>query len=260
MPRLKDKLIVITGAGSGIGRETARQVAAEGGIAACLDLTTEVKDTADEIAAAGGRAVAHVADVTDERGLAEVAASLVADHGAIAGLYANAGIPGNGTALSTSRKTWDRVIGVNLTGVWLSMQAVLPSMLENGRGSLVLQASVGGLVGVEGIFPYAAAKGGVVAMAKQTAVDFGPHGIRVNAIAPGTAMTPLVTETFARRVKEEGRGETTEQALARRALDYPIGRLGKVEEIASMAIYLLSDEASFVTGAILPVDGGFTAR
>ena len=145
------------------------------------------------------------------------------------------------------------MIAVNLTGVWLSMRAVLPAMLEAGQGSIITQASTGGLVGVPGIASYAAAKGGVIALTRQVAVDYGRHGIRVNSICPGTVRTPLVEQTL----RERGLDES---AMLDAARDYPMKRLGTVDEIASLALFLASDEASWITGATFAADGGYTAR
>jgi NAD(P)-dependent dehydrogenase (short-subunit alcohol dehydrogenase family) len=169
-------------------------------------------------------------------------------------LYANAGIPGEGRAHELSLEDWNRVIAVNLTGVFLSARAVLPGMLERRAGAILLQSSVAGLAGVRNLPAYAAAKGGVAALARQMAADYAEFGIRVNAICPGTVRTPLVEEVFRRRFGDEAEAE-----LDRRDRDYPAGRLGHVEDIANLALFLASDEAAWITGAVYPVDGGATA-
>jgi NAD(P)-dependent dehydrogenase (short-subunit alcohol dehydrogenase family) len=155
----------------------------------------------------------------------------------------------------TSVEDWLRVLDVNLTGVWRSMRAVLPEMVRAGSGSIITQASTAGLVGVPGIAAYSAAKGGVLALTRQAAVDYGPLGVRVNALCPGTVVTPLVHRTLGARGLDDG-----EDGLARAARRYPARRLGQVEEIAAAALFLASDEAAWVTGAVLPVDGGYTAQ
>jgi NAD(P)-dependent dehydrogenase (short-subunit alcohol dehydrogenase family) len=259
--RVRDKVAVITGAGSGIGAATARRYASEGARVVCADVNLAgAEQVATQIVDGGGEAIAARVDVSDPQQTDAMAALALDRYGTIDVLYANAGIAGTGTAADTTFDTWDRVIAVNLTGVWLSMRAVLPTMMEHREGSIILQASVGGIVGVPGIFPYAAAKAGVIGMAKQAAVDFGPHNIRVNAVAPGTAPTPLVTATYeARAGLTGGQGENIDAALERTLGRYPIGRLGTVDDIASLALFLGSDDASWITGSVYVIDGGMTA-
>ena len=194
-----------------------------------------------------------------------MAAATLDAFGRIDVMYANAGVAGTGSAASTTMEEWDRVIRINLTGVFLSMRAVLPTMVEQRSGSCILQASVGGIIGVKGIFPYAAAKAGVIGMTKQAAVEFGPHNIRVNAIAPGTARTPLVDDVYrtgAGSGAVDGNEMVTEEdiveGLRRAAERYPIGRLGTPEEIANLALFLASDESAWITGETHVIDGGFS--
>lgn len=263
--RLAGKVAVVTGAGAGIGLAACQRFAAEGARVVAADRDgSAASAAADAIRAAGGEAVAVAADVTSQPDTETMAAAALEAFGTIDVLYANAGIAGVGTAASTDLATWDRVIAVNLTGVWLSMRAVLPTMLDRGAGSLILQSSVGGMIGVAGIFPYAAAKAGVIGMARQAAVDLGRHGIRVNAIAPGTARTALVDDTYGSRadgsaVPGDDLEQRIEDGLARAAARYPMKRLGTVEEIANVALFLASDEAAWVTGSVYVVDGGLSA-
>jgi NAD(P)-dependent dehydrogenase (short-subunit alcohol dehydrogenase family) len=259
--RLKGKVAIITGAGSGIGRESARIFAAEGAAVVCTDINSAAaEETAETINAAGDKAVPMAMDVTSPEDNESMASLAIDQFGRIDALYANAGIAGVGSIESTSIDVWDQVIAVNLTGVWLSNRAVLPAMMDQGGGSIVNQASIGGLIGVQGIAPYAAAKAGVIGLTKQAAVEYGPHNIRFNAVCPGTVPTPLVTRTYEQRGGMGGRvGQTVEEGLASMSDRYPMQRLGTLAEVANLALFLASDEASWMTGAIIPVDGGFTA-
>lgn len=259
--RLAGKVAIITGAGSGLGRASALRFAREGAVVICADIDGDAAQAvAAEISAAGGRAQGIAVDVTREADTQRMAAFAVAGHGRIDVLFANAGIAGVGSITSTSRETWDRVLGVNLTGVWLSNKAVVPQMEAQGSGSVINQASIGGLVGFSGIMPYAAAKAGVIGLTRQAAVEYAAKDIRFNAICPGTVVTPLVTRTYLERGGVAlGAQQSLEQALQANAARYPLGRLGAEEDVAGMAVYLASDEAKWITGAVFPVDGGYTA-
>jgi NAD(P)-dependent dehydrogenase (short-subunit alcohol dehydrogenase family) len=249
MDRLASKCAVITGAGSGIGRAAALQFAREG---AHVVLADHDGEAAERVALqTGGTAVA--ADVSVQADMERVAAAALERYGRIDVLYANAGIAGGGSALQVTQAEWDRVIAVNLTGVWLSIRAVLPAMIEQRSGSIITQASTGGLVGVAGIASYSAAKGGVIALTRQVAVEYGRVNIRANSICPGTVPTPLVTRTFEERGLDDG---TLEDA----ARGYPLKRLGTPDEVAALALFLASDEAAWITGATFTADGGYTAR
>lgn len=261
--RLQGKVAIITGGASGLGEASVKAFCAEGAAVVVVDRDGDGADrVVEEVAAVGGTAVAMQADVTDETALAAVAKGTLDRFGPTTTLFANAGIPGSGRAGDISVDDWDKVIAVNLTSVWLSSRAVLPQMIDNGGGSIINQASVGGLVGVGGIASYAAAKAGVIGLTRQMAVDYGPSGIRVNAICPGTVPTPLVRKTY-----EEGGGfastQTTpagfDEMMERNRARYPIGKIGKPENIAMMAVYLASDESEWTTGTVIPVDGGMTA-
>jgi NAD(P)-dependent dehydrogenase (short-subunit alcohol dehydrogenase family) len=260
--RLAGKVAVVTGGGSGIGEASCRRFAAEGAAVVVADRDA---DGAGRVAAAicdgGGRAIAVEVDVTSEDGVAAMAAAAAA-FGPIDVLYANAGIAGSGRAGDLTLAAWQRVIDVNLTGVWLSCRAVLPQMIANGGGSIINQASVGGLVGVGGIAAYAAAKAGVIGLTRQMAVDYGPDNVRVNAVCPGTVPTPLVRRTY-----DEGGGFASgvsepidfDTMLERSRARFPLGRVGSVDDIASIAVYLASDESAWTTGTAIAVDGGMTA-
>ena len=261
--RLAGKVALLTGAGSGFGEATALRFAEEGALVACVDLTENAAAVAAEkIVAAGGQAVALGADVSVAEDAERMTAATIREFGRVDVVFANAGISGPGNAMDLEEEVWDRVIDVDLKGVWLSSKYALRDMVARGSGTIINTASIGGVVGFGGIFPYAAAKGGVIAMTRQLVADFGSRGIRANAICPGTVPTPLVTETFMARV--EASGSSNVEADARAALDerakqYPAGRLGRVEDVAALALFLAGEESSWITGQAINVDGGFTA-
>lgn len=256
--RLDQKCTVVTGAASGIGRAAAALFAREGARVLCVDRDPDVEATAAAITDAGGSALATTADLTDPEQARTATERAQAEFGRIDAVYACAGIAGAGTAADTPLEQWDRVLAVNLTSKWLSFRWALPAMVSQGGGSVVVQASVGGLRGVPGIFPYAAAKAGCIGMARQAAVDYGPHGVRVNVLAPGTVPTPLVRDTYAAGAGT-GAGLDLDEAADRIADAYPLRRLGTEEEVASLALHLCSDESRWTTGQVFTVDGGITA-
>lgn len=263
MDRLAGKRVVVTGAGSGLGRAAARRFAAEGAAVVCCDITG---DAADETAALidkdGGEAVALRGDVTSEADTDAMVALAVDAFDGLDAAFANAGIAGSGRAGDLSVDAWDKVIAVNLTGVWLTARAAIRQFLAQGSGgSIVCTASVGGMVGVPGIASYAAAKAGVIGLVKQMAVDYGPDGIRVNAIAPGTVPTPLVRKTYAEGGSAAAQWSgSVDEVLAASVARFPLRRLGEERDIAEAAVYLAGDESGWVTGHTLVVDGGMTAQ
>ncbi|TDD90645.1 glucose 1-dehydrogenase [Saccharopolyspora karakumensis] len=259
--RLAGKVALITGAASGFGRTAALRFASEGAAVGCADVDEDaVEKTATMVTEAGGSAVAMRADVSTAADCERMVETTAGRLGSLDVLFANAGVTGVGSALSTSEADWQRVLDINLKGVWLSAKYALPHMLERGGGSIVNTASIGGLVGVGEVLPYAAAKGGVIAMTKQMAFDFSPRGVRVNAICPGTVPTPLVTATYeGRAAGEADPGAAAEQALHRMTRKYPIGHVGSTDDVANMALFLASDESAWVTGSVMTVDGGYTA-
>ena len=261
MQRLAGKRTIITGAASGIGEAAARLFAAEGAQVVCADIDGDgAAAVATDI---GDAAVAIRVDVGDPDDCAAMTELAVERFGGVDAVYANAGVAGSGRAGDLDLDEWNRVIRINLTGVWLSVKFALPHMMAAGGGSLVLQASVGGVIGVPGIASYAAAKAGVIGLTRQMAVDYGPDGIRVNAICPGTVPTPLVRATYEKR----GGFSATAAAPADASIDdliqaavvrHPIGRLGTVEDIAQLALHLASDESGWTTGSKFVVDGGMS--
>ena len=259
--RLADKVAIVTGAGSGIGAAAAELFAAEGARVTCADVNgAAAQRVADAI---GEAAIAAAVDVAQPADAEAMVGETLAAFGKVDAVYANAGVAGPGRAGEVEFEAWNRVIAINLTGVWLSVKYALPHMVEQGRGSLVLQASVGGVIGVPGIAAYAAAKAGVIGLTRQMAVDYGPEGIRVNAICPGTVDTPLVRATYEERggfASASGLGSdaTMDDLIDAAKVRHPLGRLGETEDVAQLALHLASDESSWTTGAVITVDGGMS--
>jgi NAD(P)-dependent dehydrogenase (short-subunit alcohol dehydrogenase family) len=250
--RLESKVAVITGAGSGIGRVAAQLFAAEGAAVVVADVVADAaRDTVEQITGAGGRAVAVSADVADEQQVASVMAAATEEFGGLHVLFNNAGIfpADDGGVLDTPPMTWDRVMDVNLKGVWLCCRAAVPAMIESGGGSIVNVASFVALMGAATAqVAYTASKGGVLAFTRELAVEYARRGVRANALCPGPVETPLLAELIA-----------DPERRRRRLVHIPLGRFGKPEEIARAALFLASEESSFMTGSALVVDGGITA-
>ncbi len=255
--RLADRTALITGAGSGIGRAAAVLFAAEGANVVVCDRDAAAGESV--AAELGTPALAVQTDVTSLEDVERAVARAVETFGGLNVLYANAGIEGGGQAHSVAPADWQRVIDVNLTGVWHSIRAALGPMLEAGAGSIITQASTAGLVGVPGLAPYSAAKGGVISLTRQVAVEYGRSGIRANTLCPGTVWTPLVSRTYEARGGDAVFG--SEQKMAEGAARaYPLRRLGTPDEVAAAALFLASDEAAWITGAVFATDGGYTAQ
>lgn len=253
--QLQDKVAVITGAGSGIGRATAIAFAREGARIVASDLNEETaQQTRDTIREAGGEAEALRADVASESDNEALVRAAVDAFGRLDVAVNNAGIEGViASTVDYPTEEWDKIIAINLSSVYYGMRHQIAQMREQGGGSIVNMASILGLVGFDETPGYTAAKHGVVGLTKVAALENAALGIRVNAVNPGFIETPLVME---RGVKAGASAEAHEQLVAL----HPIGRLGRAEEVAAAVLWLASDAASFVTGISLPVDGGFTAR
>ncbi|HEY1466665.1 MAG TPA: glucose 1-dehydrogenase [Acidimicrobiales bacterium] len=252
MARLEGKVAIVTGGGSGIGRVTAELFATEGALVVVADVHGEqAASTAAAIAAGGGQATAITVDVTHEDQVQAMVERAVDTYGGLHVLVNNAGIfpDDDGGLLDTPPSTWQLVMDVNLKGVWLGCRAAVPAMLASAGGSIVNVASFVALVGAATAqVAYTASKGGVLSFTRELAVEYARQGIRANALCPGPIETPLLAELLA----DPGRRQ-------RRLTHIPIGRFGRPEEIAQAALFLASDEASFVTGSSMMVDGGITA-
>lgn len=251
--RLADKVCLITGGGSGIGRASALAFAAECGIVAVADVDlAAAQATVDEIRAAlpGADARAFPVEVTDPASTERLAADVIAAWGRIDVLFNNAGIAGIGVLHETSVELWDRVMAVNVRGVFLVAKAVLPHMIAAGVGSIVNMSSCIAEIGLANRAPYAASKGAVLSLTRQMQADYAAHGIRVNALLPGTIHTPFVDRYLRDSYDDPVAGL---EVLKRRQLT---GDLGRPEDVALAALYLASDESRFVLGSGLFVDGG----
>ncbi len=253
MSRLDGKVCLITGAGSGIGQASARLFAREGGrvVVADIDLDAAGKTVA-EIQHTGGDAASQQVDVTDEVQTRTAAQEVAERYGRIDVLFNNAGIAGVGDVLETEPELFDRVMQVNVRGVYLMSRAVVPYMIEQRSGSIINMSSCIAEIGLARRVSYAASKGAVLSMTKSMQVDLAPYGIRVNALLPGTILTPFVERYLKESYSDPEQGLA---AIRKRQLS---DELGRPEDVAHAALYLASDESRFVMASGLIVDGGVT--
>jgi NAD(P)-dependent dehydrogenase (short-subunit alcohol dehydrogenase family) len=249
---LADRVIAITGGAAGIGFATAELCARAGASVALVDLSPERGvEAVRALKARGCTASFHAADVADEARIARAMDDAARELGPITGLVNNAGIAGFASVHEARLADWERILAVNVTGTFLASKAVLPGMLEAGHGSIVNLASVAGMVGFPAMPAYCAAKAAVIGLTRQMAADYTGRGIRVNCLCPGR----IAGTELDRWIRELDSDAATEAKMAK----YPIGRFGRPEEIARAALFLLSDEAGFVSGTAFCIDGGLTA-
>jgi NAD(P)-dependent dehydrogenase (short-subunit alcohol dehydrogenase family) len=255
-PRLGGRLALITAAGSGMGRASARLFAAEGAHVIVTDLDeTAANETVELISGDGGSASARRLDVTDLDGIAETLREVEEEHGVLHVLFNHAGLPG-APGLDITEADFDRAIAVNLkSGFFITSFAAPLLRKADGKGSVIFTSSIGGVAGSHLSPVYSAAKGGVVVMMKSLALHLAHDAIRVNAICPGPIDTPMFPAFFSDQPNAD-----PQQLVERLMTTIPLGRRGLPQEIASAALFLASDDSSFVTGVALPVDGGFLAR
>jgi len=248
--RFQDKICLVTGAGSGIGKTTALMFAKEGALLALADLNPQSgMVTANEIIKNGGKSIFIQTDVSKASEVEALINKTVDTFGRLDIAVNNAGI-GHKPSLTHDimEETFDKVISINLKGVWLCLKYELPQMVKQRFGRIVNTSSIGGIIGGIGLAAYSAAKGGVNQLTRVTALEYASYGIRANAICPGVTLTPLTEETL----------KSAPDQFEKMTAFQPMGRLAQPEEMASVILWLCSDESSYVNGVCLPVDGGFT--
>ncbi|MBC8142159.1 MAG: SDR family oxidoreductase [Armatimonadetes bacterium] len=252
MKRMDDKVILVTGATSGIGAATAILLAQEGAkVVVSGRRESEGQAIVKVITDAGGTATFVRADVSQEADVKSLVAQTVATYGRLDGAFNNAGVSGTfGATVESDEATWEHIISINLKGVWLSLKHQLPALIASGGGSVVINSSAVGSVGVPNTAIYSASKGGVDAMARSVAVEVAAQGVRVNVVSPGPIATDMAERLF-------GSEENFTEYFAPQV---PLGRVGRSDEIAETVLFLLSPASGYITGQVLIADGGFSAK
>lgn len=245
MMRFKDKVVIVTGGASGIGEASVRAFAREGAKVVIADFADHGQTLADELGT--DKALFIKIDVTDSAAVQAMIAQTVAKFGRLDVMFANAGIAADAPVDELEESAWQRTIDINLNGVYLCDKYAIQQFLKQGSGVIVNCGSIHSHVGKRGVTAYAAAKGGVKLLTQTLAIDYGAKNIRVNAVCPGYIDTPLLSHI-------------PDEAKQKLVALHPMGRLGRAEEVANAVLFLASDEASFVTGSSLLVDGGYTAQ
>jgi NAD(P)-dependent dehydrogenase (short-subunit alcohol dehydrogenase family) len=254
MKRLEGKVALVTGSGKGIGAGIVRRFADEGAAVGVLDINREwCEAVAGDIRRAGGQAIPLLCDIRDEQQVARAVEQVVQAFGPITVLMNNAAVMPSGRLHETSPADFDRCVSVNLRGTYLVSRAVIPGMMANGQGSIIHMASITGVRGIPGIAIYSATKGALIALARAMSTDYARYGIRTNAISPGTIDSPMLHNFLAEQSHPEALRKEFDEM-------HPIGRVGTIAEVANVAVFLASDEASFVTGSNYEVDGGLGAK
>jgi len=252
--RLLDKVVIITGAGQGIGRQSALLFASEGARLALVDINEETgASAAEEVRLNGGEAIYVKADLTNSDQVKNMVGTVVEKYSRIDVLYNNAGINHFGKVADASEDAWDRVMAVNVKSVFLTCKFVIPVMAEQKKGVIINTGSAASLVGLANLSAYTASKGAVLQLTRNMALDYARDGIRVNAICPGVTATEMTEQVIDEDPDPKAARERFDRVIPRGSMAEPI-------EIATVALFLASDESSYITGAAIPVDGGYTAE